>query len=232
MQLRRRAELVQPRRRLPVGEVEVDALLEREVVPDRDRADVVVGVAHHVHEAERDADERANPLEEVRVVGERVGHRAAALVADHAQGLEASLPLAGNRVRVVGPVSAHVEPVRTREDAGEELVSRAAADDERRGVELVGDNGVTVRVQQGADDAVSAARIADEQEEALHRGELLPVAAARPRAPDVSGAGGRRRPSGGRGCSPLDAPRRAIAVCARPGRGSDADQSAKTFGRR
>jgi hypothetical protein len=50
--------------------------------------------------------------------------------------------------------------------------------------QLVRDDGVPMRVQQGPDDAVGAPRIADEEAEGADVVEVVTIATARPRAPD------------------------------------------------
>ncbi len=76
-------------------------------------------------------------------------------------------------VRAVIP--AGIKPGGTGQYPCEQRLTRAPACNGSRRIELMGDHRIRMRVQQGTDDGMPAARIADEQDEGLDLGEKLPV---------------------------------------------------------
>ena len=95
-----------------VPQVEVDTVVQRKPVPDRDRADVVQGVSDDMKESEWDGDSCPDGAQKFRVAIEPASDRAPFLVADHSKGSEAPLPLVGDRVTVVRLVAATMEKFR------------------------------------------------------------------------------------------------------------------------
>ena len=150
---------------------------------DMSLGDLLEGVVLHAFEGK--APFSAETLKEIGMLCDAQCRFAAAFVADHPQRLESSLPLMGNLITIVGPVAAHVKPHRPRDDPGVKLIAAASSQDVRRHNQPMRNHGVLVRVKQCPDDAVPAARIADEQAEAFHVVELIAVFALQPGAVDV-----------------------------------------------
>jgi hypothetical protein len=86
---------------------------------------------------------------------------------------------------MIGGAAAQREPAGATKDARVELLARAAGEDQGRRVQLVRDDRVPVGVEDGADDAVPAPRVADEETEGPHPLELVPVAPPGPPAKDL-----------------------------------------------
>ncbi len=148
-------------------------------MPERDRGDVVQGVSDDMNEAKRDANARANRLEEGRVSMQASGHRAPALVSQNLERREPSLPLVRNRVGVVAGVALPMKEFGACEQSRVERVAIATAIDEVGDVCLMGDHDLGVCVEHGPDQAVAASGIACEEAEPLDAVEVRRVAALR-----------------------------------------------------
>jgi hypothetical protein len=152
----------------------VDRFQERQtVLADQNPAgDAVVGVAGDVEEAHGRAHVACEPRELRWVSLEPGACSAAHLVADHAESAGAALPLVGDdegvatacvaSARVLSLATGVLDEGLEQESAGEVLL-----DDELERVGFVRDRDLRVRVEQGADQAVSGARVTDEQAEGV-----------------------------------------------------------------
>jgi hypothetical protein len=164
------------------GEV-LDCGRERETVlgPQDSAGDDVVGVAGDVEEAHRSAHQALESCELRRVSLEPGACSAAHLVADHAEVPGAALPLAGNDVGVatapvasawmLGLAAGVLDERLEEEPPGEVLLG-----DEPERVRFVRDRDLRVCVEEGADQAVPGARVADEQAEGVDVRERIAVA--------------------------------------------------------
>ena len=149
-------------------------MARRRAEPRVHRGDGVVGVARDVHKPQRQADPRAHFFKQPGVFfRNHLAQPAAALVADDPQFRIAPLPLAGNGVGVTAAADAAVFaplPVAFK-DGGEQFLARGAFPQVAKIAQFIADDGLRVRAQNGADDAVPAVRVADEQAVFLKIGE-------------------------------------------------------------
>jgi hypothetical protein len=128
-----------------------------------------------VHEPHGHRDGAAQPIEQVGPHAQSLGRLPALLVADDAQLRDATLPLIGYAVVVAEPLPARGgERGVVVHDARVQRTPGPARGHEAEDIELVGDDHLRVGVEQGAQQAVAAARIPDEDAEDLDRSKLVP----------------------------------------------------------
>src|SRR5664280_973898 len=122
---------------------------------------------------DRDTDDPAEPIQQLRVTGDLQRRRSCALVADHPQAIESSLGLAGYLVLIAGPGPTHqAEMLVSFENQREELRTTEAMSHVADCVELVRDHHLGMGVECGTYQCVSAAGVADEEAEVLQVGEV------------------------------------------------------------
>ncbi len=167
-------------------EVQLDLRVEWVSAAPPHRGDVVERIAHDLHDRDRHAHGRREPIEEVGLLGQADGRQAAPLVTDDREVLVATLPLPGHGVGVApGLATGRGVGPGVLQHQRHQLRAVVAGGDVAQDVELVGYDDVGVGVEQRANEAVTAAGMTDEHDERAHSGKVLALAVALHRRPDV-----------------------------------------------